>query len=439
MTRVRLGARAAGLAVYLLGLAALAAYLLPGLSFPSAHWPFWDVHVYWWGGRQAYSGAPLYASGARYSFTYPPFAALVFGIFASAPEGLLAAFLTAASIVALTVLCWLSLRAAGVRPRPGTVFAVTALALLTVPVAYTLHLGEINLILAAMVAADLLRRHDGGRWQGIATGLAAGVKMTPLIFLAYLAVTGRVRAAVTAAGAFIATVTVGFILLPGNSRSFWLDRIFLDENRIGDPANPSNQSWSGVVSRLAGNLEAAHGWWLAAVAVTGLAGLAIASWAHRRGLVLAGVTCCGLTGLLISPISWTHHWVWDVPLLIMLAAGACRVRAGGACGVRAAECARATGACRLRSLGYALAAVAAAAVFSGMISMPWLGPHPILAGQWQDDLYVLAGLAVLAATAVGLALGARRPGYPPPRPAAPSSPETGEDPGSANTFIWPGT
>ena len=65
-----------------------------------------------------------------------------------------------------------------------------------------------------MVAADLLRRHDGGRWQGLATGLAAGVKLTPLIFLAYLAITGRVRAAVTAAGTFVATVAAGFILLP---------------------------------------------------------------------------------------------------------------------------------------------------------------------------------------------------------------------------------
>jgi len=370
---VRLGIAAAGLA-------ALAAYLLPRLS--STHWPLWDVHVYWWGGQQAVRGAALYAPGARYSFTYPPFAALVFGIFAAAPEGLLAAVITVASIVALAVLCWLSLTAAGVRPRPETVFAVTAVALLAVPVSYTLHLGEINLILAAMVAADLLRRHDGGRWQGLATGLAAGVKLTPLIFLAYLAITGRVRAAVTAAGTFIATVAAGFILLPGNSTSFWLDGVFLNERRIGDPANPSNQSLSGAIARLTGSLQAAYGWWLAAALVTLVTGLAIAWWAHRRGRVLAGAICCGLTGALISPISWTHHWVWCVPLLIMLAVAAFR----------------------LRSAGHALAAVAAGVVFSGTISLPWPGRHPVLPLQWQDDLYVLAGLAVLAATAAGLAL-----------------------------------
>ena len=164
--------------------------------------------------------------------------------------------------------------------------------------------------------------------------------------------------------------------------------MFLDERRIGDPANPSNQSLSGAIARLTGSLQAAYGWWLAAALVTLVTGLAIACWAHRRGRVLAGAICCGLTGALISPISWTHHWVWCVPLLIMLAAAAFR----------------------LRSAGPALAAVAAGAVFSGTISLPWPGRHPVLPQQWQDDLYVLAGLAVLAATAAGLALETLRPG-----------------------------
>ncbi len=415
------------LAITGIGLAAAAAYLLPGLSFPSAHWPFWDVHVYWWGGRQAVSGAALYAPGARYSFTYPPFAALVFGMFAAGPEGLLAAVLTAASIVALALLCGQSLRAARLRRTPEAVFAVSSLALLTVPVSYTLHLGEINLILAAMVTADLLRRRDGGRWQGIATGLAAGVKLTPLIFVAYLVVTGRVRVAVTAAATFTATVAAGFVLLPANSRSFWLNGVFLDEYRIGTPANPSNQSLSGAVARLAGSLHAAYGWWLAAAVVTGLAGLAVARWADRRGHVLAAATCCGLTGLLVSPISWTHHWVWCIPLLVMLAA-----RAG-----------------RLRSLSWALAAIAAGVVFSGLISLPWPGPHPVLPKQWQDNLYVLAGLAVLAGTAASLAR-TRQPRPPPQAPSAasarhptrspsPTSPKNLEDPGFAKTFVWPST
>jgi alpha-1,2-mannosyltransferase len=198
-------------AVALVGLAVLAAYLLPGLSDPQARWPLWDVRVYWWGGQQASRGAPLYASGGPFNFTYPPFAASLFRLGAAAAEGWLAAVITAGSIVALVALCWQALGAAGVRRRPETVFAVAALALLTWPVDYTLHLGEIDLIVAALVGADLLARRDGGRWQGIATGLAAGIKLTPLIFIAYLLLTRRVRGAVTAGATFAATIALGLL------------------------------------------------------------------------------------------------------------------------------------------------------------------------------------------------------------------------------------
>ena len=220
-------------AVVLAGLAALTVYLRPGLATPYAHWPLWDVHVYWWGGQQASRGGILYAPGTRYSFTYPPFAAALFTIAAHAPEGDLAAVITVASIGALAVLCALSLGTAGVRRRPETVFAMTALALLTWPVAYTLHLGEVNLMLAALAGTDLLRRHDGHWWQGIATGLAAGIKLTPLIFVAYLLITRRATAATAAAATFAATVAIGVVLLPSQSRVFWLDGVFDDQYRPG--------------------------------------------------------------------------------------------------------------------------------------------------------------------------------------------------------------
>jgi alpha-1,2-mannosyltransferase len=102
-----------------------------------------------------------------------------------------------------------------------------------------------------------------------------------------------------------------------------------------------------VVARLAGNLDAARPTWAAAALVTGLAGIAVAAWAHRRGHRLAGVACCAITGLLISPFSWTHHWVWAVPLLVALTAVAWR---------RHSPC-------------YGLAAAAAATVFSGHIPL----------------------------------------------------------------------
>jgi alpha-1,2-mannosyltransferase len=381
-------------ATMLAGLAALTAYLLPRLPAPGTHWPLWDVHVYWWGGQQAARGGALYAPGARYSFTYPPFAAALFGLAARAPEGLLAVVVTAASTGALAALCALSLGTAGVRRRPEMVFAMTALALLTWPVAYTLRLGEVNLIVAALAGADLLRRHDGHWGQGIATGLAAGIKLTPLIFVAYLLITGRVRAAATAAAAFAATVAIGVVLLPSPSKMFWLDGVFFDQNRIGNPANPSDQSLSGAVARLAGSLDPAYRWWAIAALLVGLAGITVAAWAHRRGRRLAGVTCCAITGLLISPFSWTHHWVWAVPLLAALAAVAWR-RRSAACG---------------------LATVVAAAVFSTRIPLFWPVHPPGLVRLLEGDLYVLCGLAMLSGTALALirerVQAARQPAKP---------------------------
>jgi alpha-1,2-mannosyltransferase len=156
--------------------------------------------------------------------------------------------------------------------------------------------------------------------------------------------------------------------------------VFHDQDRIGDPANMSDQSLSGAVARLAGNLNSAYPWWVIAALLVGLAGIMVAAWAHRRGHRLAGVTCCAITGLLISPFSWTHHWVWTAPLLVALAATAWR----------------------RRSAGYGLAAAAAAAIFSGRIPLP--GPGHPLGPVWLlgGDLYVLCGLAVLAGTALAL-------------------------------------
>jgi hypothetical protein len=309
---------------------------------------------------------------------------LLFSGGAGAPVGATKIAMTVGSVIALAVLCGQALAAAGIRRRPEVVFAVWALALQTWPVAYTLHLGEVNLILAALIGADLLRpRGDEAWWQGIGTGLAAGIKLTPLIFVAYLALTGRLRAAAVAAGTFAVTVGAGSGWLPAASRAFWLGGVFYDQNRIGDPANPSNQSLSGAVARLAGTGDPPRVWWLVAVLTAGLAGLAIAVWAHRRGYRMAGFLCCAVTGLLVSPISWAHHWVWAVPLLVWLT----------------------TAAWRYRSLAWSLAAGTAGAVFSGYTPLPWPG-HPAGAGRMAaSDLYVLFGVALLAVAGTALVRG----------------------------------
>ena len=210
--------------------------------------------------------------------------------------------LTVGSLVALTVLCGQALAVAGIRRRPEVVFAVSALALQTRPVAYSLHLGEVNLILAALIGADLLQRRDGAWWQGIGTGLAAGIKLTPLIFVAYLALTGRLRAAAVAAGTFAVTVAAGFGGLPGSSRTFWLGGVFYEQNRIGDPANPSDQSLSGAVARLAGTGDPPRtgGW-------SRCSWSAWRAWPSRSGRTGAGTGWPGFCAA-PSPACWSRRF-----------------------------------------------------------------------------------------------------------------------------------
>ena len=101
------------------GLVALLAYLVPRLLAARSPWPMWDVNVYWWGGRQALRDASLYAAHEPQSFTYPPFAAAVFGLGSAGPEVVLKIIVTTLSLIALGALAWLSVRAAGVGHRPG--------------------------------------------------------------------------------------------------------------------------------------------------------------------------------------------------------------------------------------------------------------------------------------------------------------------------------
>jgi alpha-1,2-mannosyltransferase len=368
------GARAI---VALAGLVALTTYLWSRLPEPAAHWPLWDVGVYHWAGVKVVHGAALYARSAPFHFTYPPLDGALFGIAGESRAIYLKIVLSVASVFSLIALSALSLGAAGVRRRPDLVVAVAALALLTVPVVLTLHLGETDLIVTALVATDVLRRRDGGRLQGVGVGLAAAIKLTPLIFVVYLAATRRTRAAAVAVGTFAVTVAAGFLLLPADSRTFWLGGVFLRSRRVGNAIDLTDQSLAGVIARMAGGSGQGVAWWYAAAALTAITGLAVAVWAHRRGHRLAGAVCCGITGLLVSPISWTHHWVWAVPLLVLVTVAAWR----------------------RRSYWIGLAAVLTAVVFSAAAALPstW-GPFG-LGSILSANAYVCCGLVILVSTA----------------------------------------
>jgi alpha-1,2-mannosyltransferase len=200
--------------------------------------------------------------------------------------------------------------------------AVAGAALLLDPPVKTILLGQVNLVLLLLVVADL-SRPDGARGKGLGVGVAAGIKLLPALFAVYLLLTGRVRAALVAAGAFALTVVTGYVFAPVSSLAYW-GGLFLQTDRVGFPQNPNSQSLASLVARWLHSTSVEPAW-LGVEAATAAAVLSLAVWAHRKGDELLAICVCGIGTLLLSPITWQHHWVWVIPMLVWLGA---RARAG---------------------------------------------------------------------------------------------------------------
>jgi alpha-1,2-mannosyltransferase len=178
------------------------------------------------------------------------------------------------------------------------------------------------------VLADVWRVAQGRR-AGIGVGIAAAIKLTPAIFVLLFLLTRRTKAAVTAMVTFAVCTLIGYLVAPGASRLYWT-RFFYDTKRVDAPYI-GNQSLYGTTIRLLGGESHAGGWFLLLPLVVGVAGVATAAVFARRGEWLTAAAVTGVTSLLVSPVSWTHHWVWAVPALIVLARGRRADRVAAVC------------------------------------------------------------------------------------------------------------
>ena len=276
-----------------------------------------DVRVYRAEGRALLDGLDLYGplDGVHGVNTYPPFAALVFVPAALAPVGFVEIASVVVNLLLLVVVCWQSVSLAGGRTSLATVGVLAAVALWSEPVTTSLLYGQINLALLALVLWDVNLPADS-RWRGVGIGLAAGIKVTPGLLIVYLLLTGRVRAAVTAGGTVLLTIGVTALVNADATWGYWTDHLF-DFGRMGRLENAANQSVRGWLVRVHHTRDTPPAEVLLVVAVL-VAGLAVAVLAHRRLGDAWGLPAAALTGLLVSPISWSHHWVWCVPVLAVL-------------------------------------------------------------------------------------------------------------------------
>lgn len=389
---------------------------------------FFDLKVYRRAASIVSQGRPLYATKLRHGlgFTYPPIAVLMFLSlrWLSVRGDELA--VTIVNIALLAVIAHAALRLQrpraqreGVQSRDArrrwrliaAGWLAAAAALWVEPVMTTLGYGQIDLLITALVVVDLVYGRSS-RAGGLGIGLAAALKLTPLVFIPYLVLTGRTRMAGRALAAFALSIAVALVVLPGDAWTYWFGGKFTDVSRVtgGTPlagSGAANQSLRGTVLRIFAGTPHVTVIWLVACLVVGGIGLLLGVRAARRGDEAWGFTLIALTGLLVSPVSWTHHWTIAVAGVIALVGS------------------------RGRPVVTVLRAIAVTAFGLGASAI-WLvialgpGRHPGTVNLLLGNLYVFAGLGAIV-TAAGIELrrsvhrratGGRRTGVIAPLPAA---------------------
>ncbi|MFY1672496.1 glycosyltransferase 87 family protein [Plantactinospora sp. WMMB334] len=412
----------------LLGLAgaiAVAIALLPG------HRGWFDIGVYHGAvNHWVHDGGRLYdyvRPGTGYGFTYPPFAALCMLPLAVLDWHPAIAVNAAVTGAAAAFVLWLLVdpiaRREGWHRGFGFAFAVCLFAMLG-PVRDTVSFGQVNLVLLALVYADLWLLERGHRLAGVGSGVAAAVKLTPAIFIGYLVVTRRWRAAGTAAATAAVATLLAWLVAPEATRTYF-GRAVWDTGRVGSLEYVSNQSLLGLAARW--NPEHPNRLaWLVLVAVV------LVVWAHRtrqavrRGDERAGFALTGIVACLVSPVTWVHHLVWLVPALVVLADSTLARRA------ERAECPEDPRPpwrwLRLRLWLWQWRAPAAAyLLLCGSVVWLWSGDHggvgfSAVVGFLGSNSYVLLSLAMLLFLPLTTSGGTAPAGREPERPRSARTP-----------------
>ena len=288
-----------------------------------------DLDVYriggqaWLHGGNLYGALPATAAGVRLPFSYPPIAAIALSPLSLVPIAVAGTVLTLATIALAALVLGVFLRSLGGSPGGAASWRTAGwllpAALFLEPVRNTLDYGQVNVALMALVSLDCLAADV--RWpRGALVGVAAAVKLTPGAFVLFFLLRRDYRAAATAALSFAVSTGAGFLLAPRDSVRYWTS-VITATSRPGSPAYAANQSIQGVLARagLDPHTPAGAAAWLALSAAV----LALACLGMRRALASSAdawaLSLNAFAALLVSPISWSHHWVWGETAMLTLA------------------------------------------------------------------------------------------------------------------------
>ena len=221
-----------------------------------------------------------------------------------------------------------------------------------------------------MIALALFDHLLPRKWQGSLVGIAAAIKLTPLVFLPYFLLTRQWRQAAVCTGAFAAASGLAWVVLPGASLAYWTDKLW-QTGRVGRTDSTVNKSLLGMLARhLPEGAPTTLVWLVVATAVAVLAYWQAARHL-RAGNPLAAALAVGALSVAVSPISWPHHQLWLV-----------------------------FAACWYLLVGGRAATVLGAALFLIFLGFPWFDDYP------AGTVGTLLGIGVeLPALAVLIVLG----------------------------------
>jgi alpha-1,2-mannosyltransferase len=255
-------------------------------------------------------------------FTYPPAALLAFRLFSLGSVHFIEALWWLINAFTVVAILYLGIRTALELPRRQTFWLALAfapvLSLAFEPLRTNTTYGQINAVLLLLIVVDITTT----RWRigGVLVGVAGAIKLTPLVYLLYFAVKSERRSFTRGALAFAGIGAVAFTVLPSESRMFWFHQFF-DPGRTGTVGSRRNQSWYGLVHRWPFANGSAVFIWAILALVTVVGAVVLVRRLVLRGNIIDAVVALGLCTELISPISWSHHWVWIVLVPVLLVRG----------------------------------------------------------------------------------------------------------------------
>jgi alpha-1,2-mannosyltransferase len=301
-------------AAWLIALGAVAVVVRASLISAPQH-RLLDLNVYRNGGLSVLHGAPLYAMRSRAGllFTYPPAAGvLAVGLGLLPWRGAGLAWIPMIYLP-LAIAVWygfkpLLARAGGY--APAVLAGLFGCCAYLMPLRQEIHYGQVDILLVALCVLDCAV--DRPRWpRGALIGLATAIKLVPGVFIVYLLITGRRKAAAVATLTFAALSGLAWVISPRDSAQYWSSAIF-NSRRLGPNMQAANQSLRGMILRVFSPAAAPPAVWLTVALLVGLAGFWIARRVQRGGHEMAGIAVTGLLAALLSPVAWIHHFCWIV-------------------------------------------------------------------------------------------------------------------------------